>query len=150
MRLRFYLSIGIFLNISIIVTSQPVSFSSVQGVVTEKATGQPLEFADVALLDAADASFVHGTATNRAGEFRIAEVPPGQYILQLNFIGFETKETAPFSVTGQKQELNLGKIPITVSRNLLDEVEVTAERSTYNLSLDRKIYTALAALSTSC
>lgn len=59
-------------------------------------------------------------------------VPPGQYPLQLNFMGFETKETAPFSVGGQGQELNLGKIPMAVSQNLLDEVEVAAERSTYN------------------
>lgn len=140
MRLRFYLSIGIFLNISIIVTSQPISFSSVQGVVAEKATGQPLEFVDVALLDAVGSGFVLGTSTNQAGEFRIAEVPPGQYLLQLNFIGFETKETAPFFVGGQGQELDLGKIPMAVSRNLLDEVKVTAERSTYSLSLDRKIY----------
>ena len=117
---------------------QPLS--SVTGIVMEQSVKAPLEFVDVLLINATSKTFVQGTTTNASGRFRLSQIPPGSYFLRLNLIGFENKETPPFTITGQNGELDLGAIPIAVSHTLLEEVEVTAEKQTYNLALDRKIY----------
>ena len=140
MRLYFYLLFCLVFFVSFTVVAQNLSHPVVFGKVVEQSTEAPMEFVDVTLLEAASATFVQGTTTNGAGEFTFSDVTAGQYFLRFNFIGFENKETTPFSITGKGPGLNLDKIAIKVSSNLLDEVEVTAEKSTYNLSLDRKVY----------
>lgn len=140
MRLSINLLFCLILNINTIANGQTPSSTFVSGTVVEQKTQKNMEFVDVTLLELTAKTFLQGTSTDAEGRFRFSNVPPGKYFLRLNFIGFETKETAPFSVKSKEQELDLGEIAIATSSNLLDEVEVTAEKSTYNLSLDRKVY----------
>jgi len=123
-----------------IMAGQPVSGASIIGVAVEQSTGEPMEFVNIALFEPSKETPIQGTTTNKKGEFAFTGIPPGQYCLQLSFIGFETKKTEAFSIAGPSQQVDLKEISIELSSNLLKEVEVTAEKSTYNLSLDRKVY----------
>ncbi len=63
---------------------QTATRASISGYVYDQGDGRPLADANVFL-----ASTMLGSATNRAGYFRIANVPPGQYELVVSMIGFE-------------------------------------------------------------
>ncbi|MBK8875844.1 MAG: carboxypeptidase regulatory-like domain-containing protein [Bacteroidetes bacterium] len=41
-----------------------------------------------------DSSLVSGTITNTAGEFKIAEIGPGGYSVEIAFIGYENLKVA--------------------------------------------------------
>jgi hypothetical protein len=55
----------------------------VQGTVLDSRTGEGLARVQVALLNTA-----HRTQTQAEGEFRLAAVPPGEYVLQVSTVGY--------------------------------------------------------------
>ncbi|MCO6492233.1 MAG: TonB-dependent receptor [Phaeodactylibacter sp.] len=122
------------------VFAQPNSDTAVFGVVVEKSTGEPMEFVDVVLHKGENEEFLHGAITDKDGGFRFTGLVPGKYYVQTNFMGYEPKRSRVFSIESKNQSVDLKKIAIEISVSLLDEVEVTATKSTLNLGLDRRAY----------
>ncbi len=59
----------------------------ISGVVVDKSTNNPLPGANVSIKGTS-----LGAATNIEGEYRIPRVPPGNYTLMVNYIGYEIAE----------------------------------------------------------
>lgn len=51
--------------------------------------GQPVEFANVALLQPADSSFINGGVTNQNGDF-VIPCRPGRMLIRVTFVGYKT------------------------------------------------------------
>ena len=51
--------------------------------------GQPVEFANVALLQPADSSFINGGVTNANGDF-VIPCRPGHMLIRVSFVGYKT------------------------------------------------------------
>ena len=60
----------------------------IKGVIVDENTDQPMEYANVAVYNAADSSLVTGGITDEKGEFEIKGINFGDYYLVANFIGF--------------------------------------------------------------
>ena len=71
----------------------------VSGRVRDAATGQPVEFASVALLRAADAGVVQATYTGAAGRYALGPVPAGAYTLAVSFVGYTPGSVASSTST---------------------------------------------------
>ena len=121
-------------------TAQPNSNPAAFGVVVEKSTGEPMEFVDVVLYEHEGETFLDGVTTNGKGEFRFSDLASGKYYVETNFMGYEPKRSRVFSIESKNQEVDLKKLPIEISVSLLEQVEVTATKSTLNLGLDRRAY----------
>ena len=50
---------------------------------------QPVSFASVTLLAAADSSLIKGEVSDEAGDFDIENISAGNYILSISFLGYE-------------------------------------------------------------
>ncbi len=74
----------------------------ITGVVTDKATGEELLYANVQL---EGTSF--GTSTDEAGEFTIHQIPPGDYNLVATYVGYKQKSTPVTVVDGETLEVNI-------------------------------------------
>ncbi len=122
-----------------VVNRQP-SQAIVVGEVMEASTEEIIEFVNVSLHDNSNDHFVTGGTTNDEGQFQFSEIPVGEYYLLLSFIGFETKKTEPFQIENFADEIDLGEIRIEINSTILETVEVTEEKSIYNLAIDRKVY----------
>ncbi len=140
MLIRFYLFNFLMFSLTATTICQQVWDASISGTVLEQSTGEPLQFVNVGLFALQDESPLMGTSSDQEGKFRIAGIDSGAYFLEVSCIGFETRKTEVFSIKGNKQDLQLGEIALEITSNLLSEVEVRAEKTTYNLAIDRKIY----------
>ncbi len=110
---------------------------SVTGIIADKSSKQPIEFATVQLLHPGDSSVINTTVTDRKGKFVLDKITAGNYILCFSFIGYE-KTILPVVIKQQKE--NIGTIEIEVSLKNMNEVLVTARKSLLNTGIDRKVY----------
>ncbi len=126
-----------------------------QGTLTGKLrdqSGAPIAYANVAVLNAADASLVTGAVTDDQGSFSISTPGQGSYVLRLSAIGFAEIKTPAFIVNNNSFSKDFGVITLKEDVETLQEVTVKALRPTITQEADRMVVsiegTALAAGST--
>jgi len=124
-----------FLFISTIAVGQGIT---VTGQVIEQDTQETLPFVTVSIFDATSLNIVTGTVTNESGQFTV-ELPTGNYLLKISFIGFETLERK-ITAGGLNPIFDLGKIELAASSESLDEVAIVAKRTTVSSDLDKKSF----------
>lgn len=112
---------------------------TITGKVIEGETQTPLEFATVTLFDANDSTMVSGVITDVDGRFSL-EARPGTFYLQVDFIGFQPVIVDDVVLNGSNKTLDLGSITMSAAAEMLEEIEVRAEKSSMQLSLDKKIF----------
>ncbi|WP_409014614.1 TonB-dependent receptor domain-containing protein [Emticicia sp. 21SJ11W-3] len=110
-----------------------------KGKIVDAQSNAPLAFASVRLYKLPDSSFVTGNITDDAGAFSI-DAPSGTYYALLEFIGYKATKTAPFSLSPDNPSHDLGILKVATSSNVLNEVEVRAEKSSMEMSLDKRIF----------
>jgi ferric enterobactin receptor len=119
--------------------SQTSGKAIVKGRVLDSLSATPLGFASIRIFDTEAKKLVDGNITNESGEFSI-NIPYGRYYAEIEFMGYGSHISRTFSVSGQDPEYNLGLVRLTAAVNTLDEVIVQAEKSSMELSLDKKIF----------
>jgi len=111
----------------------------VQGIVLDADTQEPLSYATVTLYNATDSSLVNGGVTNDAGIFKV-EAPTGEYYAEIDFIGYKTQIIPDVNITQEKLNVDLNTVSLGSDAATLDEVEVRAEKSTMQMSLDKRVF----------
>lgn len=127
----------------------PSILGKITGTLTDTASQAPVEFATIVLVDAKTQKEVNGTLTESDGSFKLQEVKNGEYILQISFLGYETKSLKGVKTTLQKPDLDLGKIFLTPSGIDLEEVTVTGEAAIIENKIDKLVYNAEKDIATS-
>ncbi|WP_161888384.1 outer membrane beta-barrel family protein [Pontibacter russatus] len=113
---------------------------TVRGKVVDTQTGQPLPYASVGLFKSGDNGLATGNITDETGLFAL-EAPSGEYYALVEFMGYKAVKTPVFRLTSEKPEHQLGTLRLQPSAaTALDEVVVQAEKSSMELSLDKKIF----------
>jgi len=113
------------------------------GQITDGTSGQGLEFATISVYSKRDSTLVGGGMTGADGTFSV-NVKPGPMYAVLDFISYESKtidvQIDRDAIKSGKREINLGSIQLLLNSTQLDEVEIRAERSETQFSLDRKVF----------
>lgn len=130
-----FLFLGI-LTSSLWAQSKPVTVS---GFVKDQKTGTTVPFANVILKSALQKTFVTGTITNEKGQFVLANIKSGQYILEVSSIGFGAHQEDLFVGT-LTDFLDLKTIELTQNVNELNEVVVKSSKETIGDKLDKKTF----------
>lgn len=111
----------------------------VVGKIVDGASRAPLGYASIRLFNAADSSFVSGAITDETGGF-VVDIVAGNFYALTEFIGYKPQYTPNIRLTSANSPLDLGAIQVTASAKTLDEVTVQAEKSSMELSLDKKVF----------
>jgi outer membrane receptor protein involved in Fe transport len=130
----------IFLTIVLNLSAQQQGQVSVSGIILDKSTNAPLEFATVIIKSNTDSTLYQGTVTGKKGEFVFNKIASGDYRIVYSFIGFEKVETSVFSIDSKRNKLDLGKLYLSGSATMLGDISVTAQRSTFVNSIDRRTF----------
>ena len=113
--------------------------TSVSGNIIDKKTTAPIEFASIQLVQKSNIKSSKIALSNKRGKFSIDSIPPGVYLLKVNYMGFNVPEKEILFKEGEAT-VNIGTIEMEVATNTLDEVKVTSKKAMLNTSIDRKVY----------
>jgi outer membrane receptor protein involved in Fe transport len=116
----------------------PGNFSKLKltGIVVDKETQEPLEYATISLINKRFPERIQGGITDAKGNFNL-EVFPGQYTISIEYIGFD-KINIENKVLRENEDL--GRIELEIAAETLQEVELVGERTEVEIRLDKRIY----------
>jgi iron complex outermembrane recepter protein len=125
------------LSILIYTISATAQDVNLKGKVRDADSKDPLEFANVALLDKSDSSVVAGGMSDIDGSFNFV-AQPGEYILRIGFIGY----TNYFDEVelGDRRNVNFGTLELVSDATNLDEVTVEGVTSIFESDIDKRRY----------
>jgi len=111
----------------------------IEGWVTEQEKNIPVEYANVVVFSISDSAMVTGGITGPEGQFKLDNIPFGEYYVVINFIGFEKKTIDQVVVSEFDRKIDLGKIQLGYSAVQLQGTEIVAERQAVEFKLDKKV-----------
>lgn len=128
----------LFLLAFLCVAQMSFAAVTVKGRIFDKSTGQPMEYATVTVASLPDSAFVTGTITQPDGTFELS-LDAGRYVFTLQYMGYRNT-VRNVTIDGSKNLVELGRIYLLPDEHLLAEVNVVAEVSTYEMTLDKRVF----------
>ena len=110
---------------------------TIKGIVIEKNSQQPVEFATVMVADANTKATLTGVTTGIDGSF-VVKTETAEVYLEISFIGFATATINSLSI--ENGQVDLGMIELSENSADLEEVVVRAEKSSTEFKLDKRVF----------
>ncbi|MCQ2315874.1 MAG: carboxypeptidase regulatory-like domain-containing protein [Bacteroidales bacterium] len=110
-------------TICIVLTSWSLAFAQqgrLKGVITDKATGETIPFANVVL--ESGGLQIGGASSDFDGNYDINPIPPGTYDLRATFVGYNTFVMKGVVISPNK--ITFQDIPLGMQAEMLDAVEI--------------------------
>ena len=107
------------------------------GKIIDSKTKEAVPFASVAIFK--NDSVISGVFTKPNGDFSLENLPYGKFDLRITFIGFETFQQT-ITISTPNDERDLGDIKLKLKESQLKTVEITEEKSTIEMGIDRKVF----------
>jgi outer membrane receptor protein involved in Fe transport len=122
-------------------TDIPKGNAKISGQVLDGDTNQPVEFANIVLIDPGTSKAIDGTVCDMEGKFTLTKLAEGTYTLTISFIGYETKTIENITVD-KRGEVALPTIKLSTDAKVLNEVLVEGKRPLIEERVDRTVYNA--------
>ena len=107
------------------------------GTVLEASSGQAIDYATVIIGDKDTQDVLTGTTTENGGKFELTTNKKNVFV-EVSFIGYTNKKIEEINFDGKL--IDLGNITLGEDAQRLDEVVVTAEKSTTEFKLDKRVF----------
>jgi len=128
------ITICIFLSALFLSTLFAGTTGKIVGTVVDKSNGEPLVGVNIIIPE-----LFLGTASDVDGYYFINNVPPGQYVIEYSFIGYQKIEyknvsitvdhTTEVNVEMQSEAIDLGEVITVVAEAPLIQIDETSQRS---------------------
>ena len=132
------MSRNILVLLAFLMSAQWVSAVTVKGRVVDKSNGTPMEYATVRASALPDSTFVAGVITDPSGQFTL-DLDKGRYVLEVQYMGF-IPLYKNVTIDGKKTIVDVGRLSLAPDARMLSEVNVVAEQSTYEMTLDKRVF----------
>ena len=110
---------------------------NISGTILNKASGEPMDFVTIQLLDSKGKPLPIGTSTDLDGKFILQNIKDGKYIIKVTNIG-SVEQERPVTVAGK--DIVLEDIKLADDAKVLQEVVVEGIKSQMRFELDRKVF----------
>ena len=104
--IAFVLNVPFFLSAQSATKKAPLPSQGGPGKITgtliDAATSQPIEYGNVVILRAKDSTMINGGISNPNGKFTIDQLPFGNYMVKIQFIGYNTKRIRDVLINQKK------------------------------------------------
>ena len=127
-------------TITVKLKAQATPQANIVAKVIDAQSNQTVPFATATILDRTTKAIVRVAQTDVNGNLKITGIAPGTFTFKISYVGYQTMVRDPMQV-GNQPEINLGTIKMTPSKGTaLKEVEITAQKSTMQLGIDKKVF----------
>lgn len=110
----------------------------IKGMIRDKSTGNPIEFADVIVLKKGETAAVSSTLSGTDGSFRLADMNDGEYSLLVRLIGYDVYTHETITLHPSQPILDLGIIELHPLEVGLSEVVVEGTKRQIIYKLDKR------------
>ncbi|MFP4664099.1 MAG: outer membrane beta-barrel protein [Bacteroidales bacterium] len=107
--------------------------------VIDESTSAPVEYANVVAFSAEDSTLVTGGITDSRGVAMIRPMPFGEYYVEIDFIGYLKQTKENIEISKSRRFADLGTVKLPQAAELLDDVEVAADRKHVDYKIDKKV-----------
>lgn len=121
------------------------SQNTIVGKVIDGHSKEGIDYASVSIINPQNGNVEYGTITESGGEFKL-ETHLMTVKIEVNFIGFQKLELNDIKL--DNTTLDLGDLYMNEDAKVLEEVVVTAQKSTTEFKLDKRVFNVGADLST--
>lgn len=115
------------------------TIGKVYGKVIDASTNKPAEFATVTVNAERGDSLLGGTIVRNNGDFLIENLPLMGLKVTISFIGYKA-QVIPVTLSRERMERDLGNVVLQPDAEVLKEFEVTGEKRTSVMQVDRRVY----------
>lgn len=117
----------------------PAFAGDIKGIIIDGTLGEPMEFVNVSVRKEGSTQLSGGAVTVSDGSFQISGLQKGSYVLSISYIGYK-EITQNFTIVGNTQVLDIGKLTLKEDGQLLDEVEIVGQKPAMRFEIDRKVF----------
>lgn len=127
--------------VTVKLSAQTTPTGKITGKIVDAQTNETIPFASAMLIDKKTKATIKLVQTDVEGLFAITNIPKGVFTFKASYVGYQTMVRDSVSISDQVQEINLGSIKMkTAKTNILNEVTVTAPKTTMQLGIDKKVF----------
>ena len=112
---------------------------TLSGIIKDKASETSIPYANIEIKTVPDGKVIYGVTSNDEGRFVFAGIPSGNYVLEINFLGYTTNKH-PIFVGSLSDFLDLGTIELEEDAQVLDEVVITTKQDQISEKMDKKVF----------
>ncbi len=112
---------------------------TISGTIKDKTAKTVFPYVNVILKTEQDTAFVTGTVSNEEGRFTLSNIKPGNYLLEVSYVGYATKRESLFVGT-LSDFLVVPSIEMAEMSTALNEVTVISKMDEVNSKMDKKTF----------
>ena len=112
----------------------------ITGKVTDAVTKVIVDYATVSLYKPGAAAPFNGGSTDPKGNFKLDNIPDGDYTLTVEFLGYKKQTIPHVIISSTVRSVALGNILLSPVQNELKGVTITAKTPTVENKIDKLVY----------
>lgn len=109
---------------------------------------KPLSYASVYVLNVPDSALITYAITDQEGKFVIDGIPFGKAFLRIEYFGYGTVSTQPFTLSQQNPVYKIQRIKMDQEATTLDGVEIVAQVEMLESNLDKTVFNVESSITT--
>jgi iron complex outermembrane recepter protein len=111
------------------------------GIVKDKSSQRPIEFASVAIHSSTDSTLVNGAITDAEGGFLVEKLPQGSFYAVVSFLGFKTQIISGIQLS-RNEKKTLETLFLSSDLRELQGVDVQGQRITTDFQTQKQSFSA--------
>jgi outer membrane receptor protein involved in Fe transport len=121
--------------------AQTTGVGKISGKIIDAQTNETIPFASAILVDRKTRATIKVAQSDADGAFVIANLPKGVFTFKASYVGYQTMVRDSVAITDAVSEVHFGNIKMkTAKGNLLNEVTVSAPKTTMQMGIDKKVF----------
>ena len=117
------------------------AIGEITGIVIDSLSKSPIEYASISIVNTKNGEIETGGITNVDGLFNLREIKLGNYLIKIEFMGFQSIEIPEIELSFKGSiKKNLGTIELQQTLIEFEEINVLEDKPVYEFKTDKLVY----------
>lgn len=128
-------------TLSVKINAQTVGDGKITAKVVDAQSNETIPFASAIIINRKTKAVVKGMQADVNGNLLINGLPKGVFTFKVSYVGYQTMVRDSVSISDAQTTVNLGTVKMKPAKGtVLKEVAITAQKSTMQLGIDKKVF----------